>query len=601
MNGSGFAALDLVCSGLGAPGPRAAGSRMKTVAIVAILISATLTWAQSSSTPPGRHAAKPQPARPAPKQLSPEQRMWCPVVEYALSGAKSLEPPMRAYLLDTAALGLEKCDAAKVRSAFVDSFTATLLIPEKEEEVIRLPSGDPAQVDQAWLESFFRLEDKQELQKSVLMHLLSVDEAKAESLLDRAEPSTRAPILSTIISRAVSAKKYDHALELLNRVPPSEFPYDEATKLVLTLPPSRDTDKQEIFRLAMAADRERHSLVIGGDDFASMIVRFWRHVPPAVALEAIHQVLDAALSHAVQSKEETGITLKTASGNLGFTSEYDYRVFELLPILRQLDDSEADRVLSGSQQAQSQLQQFPNGIQSINPVVRDTPPKKGEHAGIQGSLGPASDVGTILQEANTTDAYNSRIMEIVHMAEVNPRQAIAAAATLPDSGSSRVLRGENPRAKALLAVAQAVMKKNPSAAKDALEGMAEALKNAAHPYRGMGNWAEGMNIARQLGEVDLALKLFRSGMDQADKLGREDADSDDPNLALKAWWPSVSAAWQLVRPASDISPAVALERVREIKDPEILLLLEVRLANKGLGARIDRSITMVKKKSSHES
>jgi hypothetical protein len=202
---------------LGAPGPHAAGGRMKTVAIVAILISATLTWAQSSSTPSGRHAAKPQPAKPAQEQLSPEQKMWCPILEYALSGAKSFEPPMRAYLLDTAALGLDKCDAAKMRIAFVDSFTATLLIPEKEEEVIRLPSGDPAQVDQAWLESFIRLENKQELQKSVLMHLLSIDEAKTESLLDRAEPSTRAPILSTIISRAVSAKKYEHALELLKR------------------------------------------------------------------------------------------------------------------------------------------------------------------------------------------------------------------------------------------------------------------------------------------------------------------------------------------------------------------------------------------------
>jgi hypothetical protein len=110
-----------------------------------------------------------------------------------------------------------------------------------------------------------------------------------------------------------------------------------------------------------------------------------------------------------------------------------------------------------------------------------------------------------------------------------------------------------------------------------------------------------MNIARQVGESDLALKLFRSGMDQADKLGSEDADSDDPNIALKVWWPSVSAAWQLVRAASEISPGAALERVRGIKDPEILLLLEVRLANKGLGARIDQSITMVHKKSSHKS
>jgi len=110
-------------------------------------------------------------------------------------------------------------------------------------------------------------------------------------------------------------------------------------------------------------------------------------------------------------------------------------------------------------------------------------------------------------------------------------------------------------------------------------------------------WVEGMNIARQMGEVDLALKLFRSGMDQADKLRLEDADSNDPNLALKAYWPSVSAAWQLVRAASEISPGAALERIREIKDPEILLLLEVRLANQSLGARTDQLSIMVEKKS----
>jgi hypothetical protein len=569
---------------------------MKTVATLAILISATLTWAQSTSTPPVRQTFVPQPAKPAQKKLSPEQKMWCPVLEFALSGAKSFEPPMRAYLLDTTVPGLGKCDAGKVRTALVDSFTATLQIPEKEEDFARTAaSGDQLLGDEAGLESHYRLETKRELQQSILRHLLSVDEARAQSLLDLAEPSIRAPILSTIISRAVSGKNYNRALELLNRVPPSGFPYGEATELMLTLPPSRDTDKQEIFRLAMAADSEQHSLVIGGDDFASMIVRFWQHIPPAVALEAIHQVLDAA-----QSMKDTGITLNAASGNAGFASEYDYRMFELQPILSELGDSDADKVLSGSQQAQSQLQQFPNGLQSINPVIRDTPAKQGETTRISGSLGPADFVGQALQEANTADAYNSRITEIVRMAGDNPRQAIAAAATLPESDGGRAFRAENPRAKALLAIARAVMKKNPSPAKEALEGMAEALQNAPHPYRGMGYWAEGMHIAREVGEVDLALKLFRSGMDQADKLGREDADPDDPNLALKAWWPSVSASWQLVRTASEISPGVALERVREIKDSEVLLLLEVRLANNGLGARIDQSITMVHKKSSHE-
>jgi len=145
------------------------------------------------------------------------------------------------------------------------------------------------------------------------------------------------------------------------------------------------------------------------------------------------------------------------------------------------------------------------------------------------------------------------------------------------------------------------MKKNPSVAKDALEEMQESLKHTADPYRAMDKWVEGIAIAKEIGEVDLALKLFRSGMEQADRLRSEDADPDDPNIALKAWWPSVSAYWRLVLASSQFSPQTALEQVAEIKDPEILLLLEVRLASKSVGAHADRSLTMVHKKSSHQS
>jgi hypothetical protein len=104
-------------------------------------------------------------------------------------------------------------------------------------------------------------------------------------------------------------------------------------------------------------------------------------------------------------------------------------------------------------------------------------------------------------------------------------------------------------------------------------------------------------LARRAREVDLAVKMFQSGMEQVDKLRNEDIDSDDPNLALKAWWPSVNAYWRLVRAASEFCPDTGLAEVREIRDPEILVLLEVKLADKGLGARAELSITMVSKKS----
>jgi hypothetical protein len=57
------------------------------------------------------------------------------------------------------------------------------------------------------------------------------------------------------------------------------------------------------------------------------------------------------------------------------------------------------------------------------------------------------------------------------------------------------------------------------------------------------------------------------------------------------------AYWRLIVAASQFSPQTALEQIREIKDPEILLLLEVRLGSKRLGARDFQSSTMAYKKS----
>ena len=79
-----------------------------------------------------------------------------------------------------------------------------------------------------------------------------------------------------------------------------------------------------------------------------------------------------------------------------------------------------------------------------------------------------------------------------------------------------------------------------------------------------------------MNEAGLALKLFRSGMEQADRLRDQDNDPADPNTAIKAFWPSVCAYSGLVLNIAQISPQAALQRIQGIKDPEILLLLEGR-------------------------
>jgi hypothetical protein len=572
---------------------------VKTGVVPLALALATLAWAQSSTPSAKLQIGTSKSSKPAVRRLSADQKQWCPVLESALGVAAASEPAMRSYLVDAIAWGLGKCDPQKARRALIDSFIATLATPEKQEEISQISprfAAQPQQIAPATMEAKNNLETKLILQESALRHLLTFDENKVESLLQQAEPEAAVALWHEMFSRATTAKKFDRALTLLNRIaakgkfPDREiFPYRDAIQLMLELPPERDQDRQEIFRIAMATDRQNHVVIFGGDDLATMIVRFWRHLPPALVLDAIHQVLDA-------DQPRSGVTLNAASGTVGFSNMHDYRVFELLPILKELDSDEADRLLQSSPQAQLQLKQFPNGIQSLDPAIGDTPslPKEGEPVHRLG--GAIRMLPGRLSTNPVLSATHARMREIRLMAEENPQQAIAAAATLPESVDR--FSWDFPRADTYLRIAGTVMKKNPTAAKDALEAMARSLEHTSHPYEATDKWLEGFQIAKEMGEVNLALSLFRSGMDQADKLRSEDADPDDPNTALKALWPSVSAYWRLVGAASLLSPPTALQEIRKIKDPEILLLLEVRLASMRLGARTDRYTTMVHKKRS---
>ncbi len=86
----------------------------------------------------------------------------------------------------------------------------------------------------------------------------------------------------------------------------------------------------------------------------------------------------------------------------------------------------------------------------------------------------------------------ARVKEIGRSAEDNPRQAIAAAASLPESvpfGSNGAEYEFFPRAQVYVAIARTTMKKSPSAARDALEEMAASLKDAPHPYHALEHWA----------------------------------------------------------------------------------------------------------------
>jgi hypothetical protein len=107
---------------------------------------------------------------------------------------------------------------------------------------------------------------------------------------------------------------------------------------------------------------------------------------------------------------------------------------------------------------------------------------------------------------------------------------------------------------------------------------------------------DGMEVAADIEEIELARGLLTQIIKQLKSLESDDTSSDDPNTALKAWWPSVAAAVRVLQAvATHLSVQTALEIIDEVSDPDLRVLLRVKLANMQLGVG-DRSVVMVRKK-----
>jgi hypothetical protein len=87
----------------------------------------------------------------------------------------------------------------------------------------------------------------------------------------------------------------------------------------------------------------------------------------------------------------------------------------------------------------------------------------------------------------------------------------------------------------------------------------------------------------EMGEAAEARKAIEKGMESAAKLYKQDTDADDPNKALKAYWPSANAYVGLLRLAGEIAPDWAQEQLKEVPDEEIRALAQISMAAALLG------------------
>jgi hypothetical protein len=139
------------------------------------------------------------------------------------------------------------------------------------------------------------------------------------------------------------------------------------------------------------------------------------------------------------------------------------------------------------------------------------------------------------------------------------------------------------------------MKKQPAPARQALAELRNTIKDLP-PRDQMKFISSAANIYLEMDDKDKVDDVVGEGLSAAAKLLDNDINPDDPNKALKAWWPSTDAYRRLVEIETKISHPATAKMLQEIKDPDIRAVESIMFARALLGIPMQHVLTQEKNK-----
>src|SRR5262249_14226781 len=409
--------------------------RLITVCFVLNLAAASLFALQEATTVQQQQRAQGgerQEEKKVPELSTEQRRRAGKLLQDATANSADLSPAMHAYALSQIARAYSRTQPAKVGAVLEDAFQAAIAIPQEERF-------------------------KVDLERDILQQLLPVNRGKAEELLPQAEPQARKDIMSALTQMYIKEKKFDQAHDEIQQIAQiDEFPYGVGTRLMLALPRDEAGLKQSIFSEALASyvTHTHKRFSFGDGDFGEMVVRFHNVLPSNQIIQAIDELLKQA-----KDRDTANIQLSSSGGNAAFSSYYEYRLFQLLPVLRDVDPAKAESLARDYQSVQSLLKQYPNGQQSLDPPMGDTQTEN-QRSNVSFSVRTGGAGGGPAPPMDNSANIRQTLRQIEDLAHKDPAQALSQARGLP-------LR--DPRRDALLSVVANSWKEKPMIARTALQ------------------------------------------------------------------------------------------------------------------------------------
>ncbi len=403
--------------------------------------------------------------------------------------------------------------------------------------------------------------ERGKLQGRILETLLTLDPSQATELAGQADATARHHLLVTQIEKENEVGgDISRAMQFIqgaSRYP--DFPYDAVVHLMLAYPDKR----QAVFESAQASFLLEKSPgnSWNSEDLATLIVRFWSTLPRNEVLSAMDQILEKAKDDTRVYCIGAGLPLGSAR-TLIFDNAYQYRLFELLPILEKLDSQKGRNLRKQEAAVSSSLSKYPRGLESFtaNDVRLDGP--------LLDSFYVTSD------RQNVTEYMKEQKLFSEALHQFSKRQSFASFKSLPDPSM---------RSEALLWIAESTVGwRGPHPSIDAIHELINLLPDLP-PLNAGHSAVAAAEIAEAWEDKTATENALNAGAVAAGELLRQEIKERNSKGNLPEFWPATLLYIKLVSSGSHFSGPWIEKMLGEIPNVDIRSLATIAYARALLG------------------
>lgn len=409
---------------------------------------------------------------------------------------------------------------------------------------------------------------KRQLQAEVVRTAGRVDAALAIGMIKRMEyPQARERDMREMASlgavqKLLGADKVGEVFELVEFLGSTgEYPYNLAQSLLKKLDPN---DERNVTVLSSAI--RAYTAKPTGRGFPELLGRYSERMPQAMLDSSARGIVNAILD---RSDEETfASTISSQKGSASFQSRKDMELFDVMHILQKVDPKRAEEVLGKRPDLKAMLDRFPEGRRSMTDGDKNNILNTSTMTGRKGESFNSAE----MQMEAQSEALSARALEAWRKGEKEQALSLVEQIPLP-------IR----KTQAYVEYARIIAAKEPKEAKSVLTRAEKTAAEIKQPGQRFGLLVAMVDGAAKAQDREMAWGFVKQAQAAAADAYREDTNPEDPNTAMREWWPSTQFYRRLVHQTATHYGTDAEAIVSEIKDPEINLLVRIEYAQALLG------------------